>query len=131
MDKTFSNELLYPELSYQINGILFSVHNRLLEEGYREKHVQLAVAVTLKENNIKFSEQILVPLLFEGKRVGSYFIDFAIEDKIVLELKVADKVYKKDFDQVKKYLIQSGLKLGLLARFGKNGVKIYRVLRPA
>ncbi len=89
MDKTFSKELLYPELSYQITGILFSVHNRFLEEGYQEKHVQRAVAIALTDNRIKFREQIMVPLLFKGKRVGCYFINFAIEDKIVLELKLA------------------------------------------
>lgn len=72
----------------------------------------------------------MVPIEVEGKIVGRYFLDFVIEDKIVLELKVGEKISKRDFDQIKQYLMRSRLRLGLLVRFGRNGVKIYRVLNP-
>ena len=67
---------------------------------------------------------------FDEKVVGRYFLDFVIDDKIVIELKVGDRLKKQDFDQIKQYLAKTGLKLGLLARFGKNGVTIHRVLKP-
>ena len=66
----------------------------------------------------------------DSKFIGRYFMDFVVEDKIVLELKVGERLYKKDYDQIKYYLFRTGLDLGLLARFGRNGVRVERVLRP-
>ncbi len=44
------NDLIYPELSYKINGILFDVYNKL-GPGHKEKYHQLAVCEALKQNN--------------------------------------------------------------------------------
>lgn len=123
------SKVIYPELSYQIYGILFKVFKEL-ERGYKEKHVQRAVALMLRSGNLQFREQFPFKMEFDGKNIGYYYLDFVVEQKIVLELKVAERFYQKDFDQIKDYLIKSGLKLGLLARFGHNGVVIKRVLRP-
>jgi GxxExxY protein len=122
-------KLLYPELSYKIVGILFQVHNEL-PSGYQEKHVQRAVVAVFTKENILFKQQVVTNIEFGGKVIGRYFLDFVVEDKIVLEIKVGEKLSKKDFDQVKQYLKKTGLKLGLLARFGQKGVKVYRILKP-
>lgn len=121
--------LLYPELSYKIGGILFNVFSEL-GPGYIEKHIQRAVAIALRKTGLKFKEQVKVSMEFQGKIIGRYFMDFVVEDKIVVELKRGERFYKKDYEQVKQYLIKSGLKLGLLARFGENGVIMNRVLNP-
>lgn len=121
--------LLYPELSYKINGILFCVFKEL-GFGYKEKHIQRAVANAFRNAGIEFQEQVMAIIDMQGKVVGRYFLDFVVEGKIVLELKVAERFLRKDYEQVKDYLDRSGLLLGLLARFGKNGVKTERVLRP-
>lgn len=44
-------DLVYPDLSYKIVGVLFDVYNEL-GFGYSESHYQKAVAVALKEKNI-------------------------------------------------------------------------------
>lgn len=122
-------KLIYPELSYVICGILYKVR-RELGDGCLEKHVQRAVAIALTKNGMIFKQQVMVLMKFEDSVIGRYFLDFLIDNKIILELKVGERLSKKDFDQVKNYLRQADLKLGLLARFGRNGVTIHRVLRP-
>ncbi len=121
--------LFFPELSYQIGGILFRVYNEL-GPGYHEKHVQRAVANALRSAKIAFQEQVPMEFEFQGRSIGRYFLDFVVDSKIVLELKVRGRFLKKDFNQVKQYLRKTGLQLGLLARFGQSGVVIERVLRP-
>ena len=79
-------ELLYPDLSYQINGALFEVF-RQIGGGHDEKYYQKAVAIALKKAGLKFHEQAHVPLLFDGQHVGKYYLDFLVEEKIILELK--------------------------------------------
>jgi hypothetical protein len=53
------DDLLYPELSYQISGILFEVYNTL-GFGYQEKYYQKAIAALLKKANIKFVQEIQI-----------------------------------------------------------------------
>lgn len=122
-------EFLYPELSYQIVGLLFQVR-RELGSGYQEKHVQRAIVIAFNKVGLEFQEQVPAVLEFDGHTVGRYFLDFVVANKIIVELKVCERPSKRDFDQIKQYLVRSKLKLGLLACFGRNGVKIYRVLQP-
>lgn len=125
-----STKLLYPDLSYNVNGILFNTFKEI-GPGYQEKHVQRAVAQGFEKAKLNYKEQVMVVMQVHGKVVGRYFLDFVVDEKVVLELKVAERFFRKDYDQVKYYLLTSGIQLGLLARFGRSGVKVERVLRPS
>lgn len=120
-------DLIYPELSFKIYGVLFGVF-RQIGAGFQEKYYQRAVAIALSQSGLKIIEQLMVPLLFEGKTIGRYFLDFLIEGKIILEIKKGDYYHKQNIDQVKAYLKAKGLKLALIANFTSNGVKIIRIV---
>lgn len=120
-------ELIYPELSYKIMGIIYEVFNEL-GHGYQEKYYQKAIALRFKKNQIDYAEQLKVDLSFDGQVIGEYFLDFLVENKIVLELKIGDYFYKKDFEQVKGYLKAKKLELGIIVLFTKQGVKSKRIL---
>ena len=75
-------------------------------------------------------EQLHTPLLFQGAKVGSYFLDFLIENKVVLEIKKGHYFSKQNLEQVKQYLQVTSLKLAILANFMPSGVKYIRVLNP-
>ncbi|MBI2075562.1 MAG: GxxExxY protein [Candidatus Harrisonbacteria bacterium] len=121
------NDILYPELSYAINGTLFKVFEDL-GYGYQERIYQRAAAVAFTEAGIKFSEQVHTPLVYEGQTIGRYFLDFLIEDKIVLEMKQGNYFKKQNMDQIIGYLKANNLKLGLIANFTRNGVQVRRIL---
>lgn len=53
-------------------------------------------------------------------------MDFVIDDKIVVELKLANDFYSKDMKQVLSYLKANYLRLGLLIIFNKEGVNVKR-----
>jgi GxxExxY protein len=124
---TNKTQLLYPELSYQIVGICFDVYNEL-GGGYQEKYYQRAIAKTLKKDKIKFIEQICIPLEFDQERIGQYFLDFVIEDKVILEIKATPQFYIRDIRQVLAYLKSANLRLGILVGFTRNGVIFKRVV---
>jgi len=127
-EKLGSNKLLYPKLSYQINGVLFKIYNEL-GGGYQEKYYQRAIESEFKRENIKYRSQVKADLSFKDETLGRYFIDFVIDGKIVLEIKVTPFFSQRDIKQVLGYLNKSGLDLGILASFTKNGVKTKRILR--
>ena len=121
------NDLLYPELSFRINGVLFEVY-RQMGGGHHEKYYQKAVVLGLLKEKIKFREQVYVPLKFNDKIVGKYFLDFLIEDKIILELKRGKMIPILNLKQTKQYLSTLNLKLGIVASFTQEGVVIKRII---
>lgn len=120
-------ELVYPELSYQIVGILFEVYNEL-GHGHPEKTYQKAVAVALARAKLRFEEQLYIPIEFKNEKVGKTFLDFLIEDKIVLEIKKGNYFVRSHIDQVYKYLVAKNLKLGILAYFTPRTVHFKRII---
>lgn len=123
-----ASNLLHGELSYKIVGVLFDVYNKL-GAGYQEKYYQKAIAVALKAQGIRFSEQVAVPLKFMENPIGRYLIDFVIEDSIVLEIKSQARFHKRDTKQVLGYLNAQNLELGILAAFATSGLIFKRILR--
>lgn len=122
------SDLVYKELSYQIVGILFKVYNEL-GGGYQEKYYQRALSLELKKLGIDFKEQVMVNLNYDSRSIGRYFLDFVIEDKIVLEIKVAPRFYSRDVKQILAYLGTTGLLLGILVSFGRSELKFKRILK--
>ena len=120
-------DLIHPQLSYVIIGVLFDVYNNL-GPGHKEKYYQKAIAMALKTAGISFKEQAAVPLLFKLKEVGLYYLDFLIEDKIILEIKAGDKFLKQNIAQVYGYLKAKKLQLGILANFTKAGLQSKRIV---
>ncbi len=115
------NDLIYPELSYKIVGCAFEVFNEL-GFGHAEKYYQKAMAITLKNAGLTFKEQFYAPLKFQGELVGKLYLDFLVEDKIIIELKKNDHFSKSNIDQVNQYLLSSKLQLALLINFSSKGV---------
>lgn len=120
-------DLIYPELSYTIVGILFETYNAL-GYGYKEIYYQRAIANNLKNCGLSFKEQVPAKIKFKGGVIGKIFLDFLIENSIILEIKKNDRFAKQEIDQVHGYLKATGRKLGILAHFTKDGIKFKRIL---
>ena len=124
-----SDKIVYKSLSYKIVGILFEVYNEL-GYGYKEKYYETAVAKYFDENEIKYERQLMYKVKFKGGDLGRHFLDFLVDDKIVLELKRGNCFSRKNIIQVKEYLKVTNKKLALLVNFTSRGVKVMRVLSP-
>ena len=120
-------DLVYPELSYKIVGVLFGVYNDL-GYGLRERNYQNAISVGLKEAGLKFTEQLYCPVIYKGENIGKNYFDFLIENKVVLEIKKGDKFSKSHIDQVYNYLVSANLKLGILAYFSPKNIHFKRIV---
>ena len=120
--------LIHPELSYKIVGILYKVYNQL-GGGYQEKFYQKAIKRELFMEKIPFLEQVRTDFNYNGQQIGRYYLDFVIDHKIVLEIKITPTFAQKDIMQVLNYLKQTNLQLGILASLNRNSIFYKRFLR--
>jgi len=122
-------KLIFPELSYRIMGILFNVHNELGSK-YQEKYYQRAIEIELRNNNIKYQIEVPVNLYYKTELIGKYFLDFLIDDKIILEIKAKGQLSLTDFKQISGYLKAKNLKLGIIVNFRQEQLLYKRILNP-
>ena len=79
--KVHRQDLVFPELCFQIVGILFEVYNQL-GHGHSEKTYQKAIAIAFRNAGIKFKEQVYFPLMFKGEKIESNYLILVI---VILE----------------------------------------------
>lgn len=121
------NDLVYPELSYEIVGCAYEVFDGL-GSGHSEKTYQRAFAVALKKKEIPFEEQVYYSVKFKDEIVGKGFLDFEVDSKVIVELKKNVVFSKAHLEQVLDYLRMSNLKLGILITFSNDGVRFKRII---
>lgn len=115
-----NNKFWHEELSHKIIGILIEAHKEIGPYA-REKQVGDLIAEKLKAYNLKFKREVQI-----GD--SGNVVDFIIEEKIILELKTVPFLISEHFDQVKRYLYQTNLHLGLLVNFRDKRLHPKRVL---
>ena len=120
-------KVLYSDLSYKIVGSSFNVYNEL-GWGHKESYYQRALALDFDRAQLRYQKEIDYPVIFNKKIIAKYRIDFIVEDKVVVELKIRAKLGYVQMKQVLAYLKQSGLKLGIIIYFTKDGVKYRRLV---
>ena len=122
-----NNKIIYPELSFKINGILFKI-GKQLNRFRNEKQYCDAIELALQNERIKYEREKILPPSFDGEHEGRNKIDFLIEEKIILEIKSKPFITKNDYYQVKRYLTSLNKKLAILVNMRYYYIKPIRVL---
>jgi len=124
-----SNDIVLPNLSYKIMGILFKVHNEL-GPSLLEKYYQRAIAEELTRQGLSFKCEAPVMLLYRGAGIGKYVLDFIIEDQVILEIKAQARTKPKFYKQAVAYLKQTNLPLVILVNFRSDRLRYKRIVNP-
>ena len=120
-------KIIHKEFSYIINGILFDIHNSL-GRFCREKQYGDVFEHILKERNIEYEREKALPL----EAIDNQFtnkVDFAINNKLLVDFKAKSIVTKDDYYQMNRYLEASRYDLGLIVNFRNKYLKPIRVIR--
>lgn len=120
-------DIIYKELSYKINGLLFEVHNKL-GRFCREKQYGDAFEKLLITEDIKFEREKPIPLEMIDNQ-GTNKVDFIVDNKIVLEFKAKPFILKEDYYQTQRYLQAGGHRLGFIVNFRNKYLKPIRIIR--
>jgi GxxExxY protein len=98
--------------------VIYAVH-RELGFGFLESVYAKAMAVALEERGLDVQCELLIPVWFHGKSVGIFRADVVVENKVILEFKVADQIAKAHEAQLLHYLRASKFEVGLLLNFSQ------------
>lgn len=125
-------ELLFKDLTEKIIGAIHKVYNEL-GYGYQEREYGSGLAQEFAILGINFKRELYAQLFYEGKLIRKYFLDFLVEGKVVVELKITNQIYKQHFTQVLQYLQNNNLKLGLILAITPSGILVKRIIneKPA
>jgi GxxExxY protein len=120
-------KIVYKDLSFKINGLLFKVH-RELGHFRNEKQYGDLLEEFLKKENVRYIREYRFEDCHNGKGIVRCVCDFIIDDKIIIELKAKNFVTKDDYYQVKRYLVTLNLELAIIANFRQYTLYPKRVL---
>ena len=122
------------DLTHAIIGCAIRVHSEmgpgLLENIYNE-----CMQYELRGRGLHFDRERAVPLVYKGLKLRSrYYIDFVVEDRVVVELKAIVEIAEIHRRQVLSQLKLARLHTGLILNFNvvvltDGGVR--RVVNPA
>ena len=126
MDTT---NLLHKELSYKIVGCVYEVRKDY-GSGNKELVYQNALAEKLTAINIPFLREygIAIKSIDSGKTLGNYKLDFVIDNKIIVEVKVLKFTPTKIEQQLYSYLRSTLYEVGYLVNFGSTRLYIKRII---
>ena len=126
----FMTELIYKDLTYRINGVLFEAHNELGQFANEKQYADI-IENKLKAFGIDFDREKIMPPSFEGEAKGRHRVDFLVEDKLLLELKAKHFLTKEDYYQTQRYLKALNVKLAILVNFRQKRLTPKRILNSA
>jgi len=119
-------EYKHKELTGEIINAAHTVHNEL-GYGFLEKvyHKSLFIELSKRGYSVEFEKPIKVR--YDNQVVGEFFADLLVENKVVVEVKAADK-YANVFEaQLLSYLKATRLEVGLIINFGPS-VEVKRMV---
>ena len=86
-----------------------------------------ALAHEFSLRKLRYERQKEICLRYKGKDIGSHWIDYLVEDEVVVELKAVETMHRIYEAQVLTYLRALGKRVGLLINFNvvllKEGIR--------
>lgn len=119
--------MLEGNLTEQIIGAAIDVH-RYWGPGLYEEIYEKSLCRELALREIKFQNQLSIPLIYKNFKVGDDLkVDVFVDNKVVVELKAVSNLLPVHTAQLITYMKLLKAKIGLLINFNvpilKNGLK--------
>ena len=111
--------LMHGELTERIIGVFYDVYNEL-GYGFLESTYSGAMLIALHDAGLSASCEVSVsvPVWFRGRKVGQYFADLLVNDRVLVELKTGRNIESSHESQLLHYLRATEIEVRLLLNFG-------------
>ncbi|MFC0774226.1 GxxExxY protein [Terrimonas alba] len=115
----------FADITEKIIGCSMRVHQKM-RNGYPELIYHRCLCIELKKAELKFSNEIELPVFYDNIEVGKRRADFLVEQKVVVEIKAVSELTDAHLAQALNYLEALNLEIGLLINFGGKSLEFRR-----
>jgi GxxExxY protein len=115
--KALTTELKHSGLTSKIIGVFYDVYNEI-GHGFLESTYRAAMVLALTQSGFAVAQEVGVPVWFRGEKIGQYFADMMVENRVLLELKAVRTLEPAHEAQLLHYLRATEIEVGLLFNFG-------------
>jgi GxxExxY protein len=124
--------MILENLSYQIRGAIFKVHNEL-GPGLLESVYEAALAYELIDMGLKVTTQAPLPAYYREVQLSTGFrVDMVVDDKVIVEIKSTESIHPVHKKIVRNYLKLSKKELAILVNFNTDSItdnqSIFRII---
>src|SRR5215813_10622118 len=119
----------YPckEETHIIIGCAFEVLNEL-GHGLNEKLYENSLVVEFKRRAIAFDQQRLFEVFYKGEHVGEFIPDLIAYGKVIVDVKVIERITYHERGKMLNYLRVTGLPVGLILNFKHGKLEFERIV---
>lgn len=111
--------MLEQEITNKIIKAFYKVYNNL-GYGFLEKVYENSLLYELQKAGFSCEKQKQIKVYYENTKVGEYFADLIVENKVIVELKAAENLCYEHECQLINYLKATNIEVGLLLNFGQK-----------
>ena len=119
--------LLHGELVYSIVGCAIEVL-RGVGHGLHEHPYENALVVEFRLRGIRYDQQRRFPVMYKGERVSEFVPDLVVEDSVIVDAKVIDRITDHERGQMLNYLRITALRVGLIVNFRRPKLEWERMV---
>jgi len=105
------------KITDKILAAFYEVYNKL-GSGFLESVYRAALIIVLTRMGLRVETRAVLPVHFESRIIAQFRPDLVINDKVIVEIKVARAIDPSHSAQLLNYLRASDLEVGLLLNFG-------------
>jgi GxxExxY protein len=120
LEKYDKKKYPYQSESFKVIGACMEVH-KVLGKGLLEVVYKDALEVEFNKQNMAFEREKKFEVQYKNILLKhSFYADFVVFDKIILEVKAQSGLVEEHYKQTLNYLAISKMKLALLINFGND-----------
>lgn len=106
------------------------IHTKL-GPAHPEASYQKALELKLPETGLSFEAQKPVEVFLDGTALGLYYLDFLVEEQVIVEIKAKPEQLSGDDQwQVIKYFGATDCPVALRINFGRQRLEYHRLFPP-
>ena len=109
--------LVAEEITREIIGAFFEVRKDL-KPGYLESVYRNSLEIAIRDRGLRVEREVGLDVRFRGQVVGTFRADLLVQDTVIVEAKMAERLHPAHIAQITNYLRTTGLQVGLLLNFG-------------
>ncbi len=114
--------LIFKELTHKIIGAALEVY-KTLGYGFIDETYEKALLKELELRGIPAKCNSPIHVSYKGNTIPYYLSNILVDDKVILELQTEEEYNSKNESQIINYLKATGIRVGLIINFGREGCR--------